>query len=261
MKTVGLLILGVAILLFVAPILSLDADFDAAQVLAKDKEKDKDKDEKKKDDEKKDGKSKFGDDDEEKEGKKKDEVPDKPVPATYSLSDYRLQLTLEDSRFWKHDTNYTDDEAKRNVVLKLQLKRPKSDDHFDVIITANTMGHNMKYTYPDGTAIGGDNYKRLAEKRYDDETSSWKSVKNKKKPKSMKLSRDAGKAYFYSFTGMTPGGAFPLHREMYFFKYKDKTYAFSILFTTTSAKNKGIKAAVDKMMKSIKVKKKKKKRR
>ena len=186
MKTVGYLILGVAILIFAVPILSLTADFDAAEVLAKDK-KEEDKDKKKKDDEKKGGKSKFGDDDDEKkDGEKKDEVPDEPVPKTYALSDYRLEFKLEDSRFWTRDTNYTDEEVKQNVVLKMQLKRPKSDDHFDVNIRVVTYGHNMKYTYPDGTAIGGDNYKRLAQKRYDDETSTWKSVKHKKKPKSMK---------------------------------------------------------------------------
>jgi len=255
MKTFGYVILGVALLLFAVPILMLDADFDAATVLAKDK-KDDDKKEKK-DGEKKKGESKFGDD-EKKDGEKKDEVPDEPVPKTFALSDYRLEFKLEDSRFWTHDTNYTDDDVKRNVCLKMRLKLPKSDDHFDVLITGQSIAHNMQLSYPDGTKIGAENYKGLAQKDYDRETTSWKEVKNETKPKSIKLSRDVGKAYFYSFTGMTPGGAYPLHREMYYFKYKDKTYMLSILFTTTSVKNKQIKGAVDKMLKTFKAKKKKK---
>ncbi|MEN8151174.1 MAG: hypothetical protein ABFS86_15260 [Planctomycetota bacterium] len=264
MKILGLFVLVAAVLAFTLPVLFLDADLGTATVLAKDKEdkKDKDKDDDKDDDEeKKDSGSKFDDDDDEKEdGKKEDKIPDKPVKKTYAFADYRLEFTIEDSRFWKHDRNYSDEDTKAGICLKMLMKRPKSDDHFDVRIRCQGFEHGGNVKIGEAT-VGSSNIKGLADASFERDMESWKETKDITKPKGIKMNRVLGKVYHYGFTGMAPGNSYPLHVSMYYMKYKSKTYIMSVLFTTTSWKNKGIREAVDKLLKSFKAKKKTKKKR
>ena len=175
-------------------------------------------------------------------------IPEEPVPATFTLKDYRLEMETEDSRFWKElPISQQDQEA--GVVFLMQMKLPKSNDVFDARIVVQGWKHGGQFDF-DGKKVGSDNYKALADVFYERDIKEWKDVRDEEKPKARRLSREISKAYRYALTG-NPGGL-PLRKEMYLFKYKDKTYGMTVLYTTTSAKNEAITGNVEGMLKSLK---------
>jgi len=241
MKSLALGLLAIALLLLVLPPALADRD-PPVRFGAPAEEDDDDG-----------GGSKFDDPDEEEEEEK---VPDKPVPATWVFKDYRLEMEIEDSRFWKYKQNFTPEELENGAAFHLTLKLPKSDDPFDSIISGNWWQHSgggmsRSLTFPDGSKISPSNYKKLCEKLFEIDQKDWKDPRDVRKPRKTRLSRETGKAYKYSFVGQHPTASIPLKKTCYFFKFKDRTYRISILYTTTSAKNEKITEPVEDMLRTI----------
>ena len=201
------------------------------------------------------GGSKFGDETEETE-----EKPSEPKPRTITFKDYRLEMETKDGRWWKrHEIPAA--EVEKGVCLNESFKRPKSENAFDIRIFCQGWKHGGKLEFPDGTKIGTDNYKALAEKYYKLNLKDWKEVRNPKKPKAAKISRTIRKAYRYSLTGLLPAwGNFPLHREAYFFKWKDKTYRMEITYTTGSFREKRVTDEVNALLGTLRERKERRRR-
>ena len=194
--------------------------------------------------------------DEPKEGEgeaKPGEEESKPTPKTFTFKDYKLEMETKDARWWTVN-EIPQEEADKGVVLNLQFKLPKSEDYFDVRMFSQGWKVGGKLSFQDGTEIGIDNYKMLCEKYYADDMKEWKEVRDAEPPKKIKMANAVKTAYKYAFTGLGPGNKFPLHKEMYLFKFKDRTYYINILFTTTSIKNERVVKVVDEMMKSLREK-------
>ena len=198
----------------------------------------------------------FADDDDPDGGSAFDEpaaeeetVPDEPKPATFSFKDYRIIMETKDGRFWKQDKNYTEDDEKGKVLLKLAFKLPKSESFFDVNIVGRGNAHNQKLTFEDGSAIGASNYKVLCSKHFADAKERFKGAKDIEKPKKITLGKKRWKAYRYALTGSP--GSMPLRKIGYYWKFKDKTYILSIVMNTTAAKNKRILKEVEDLLKTL----------
>jgi len=182
-------------------------------------------------------------------GTEEEAVPDEPKPATFSFKDYRITMNTADGRWWKQDRNFSEQEVKQNLVLKLRFKLPKSESAFDVIMQAQGFAHNLSITYKDGSKVGAANYKVICSKNFEADKERFKGAKNIEKPKKVALGKKRWKAYRYALTGSP--GSMPLRKIGYYWKYKDKTYALSILMNTTAAKNKRILKEVDDLLKSL----------
>ncbi len=183
--------------------------------------------------------------------KPKDEGKDKPVPKTISFSDYRIRMKTKDGRWWRQDKNYTEQDQKAKVLLKLFFKLPKSESHFDVQIVGQGWEHKLQFDF-DGRKVKADNFKSICQHFFENDLKQWKNLKKKTivKPKSIRLGKKRWKAYFYAFTGQAPWGT-PLHKEAYFFKHKDKTYHLGVYFTTTAWKTERITTEVTELLKSL----------
>ncbi|MHC4471529.1 MAG: hypothetical protein ACYTDY_06350 [Planctomycetota bacterium] len=245
MRILMCLALVLALLLFAAPGF-LDAKGEKKGKDGDKKEKDKDKDKKK-------GKGKGSLLEEEDEEEEK-----KPEPKTFAFKDYLLSMNVKDGRWWKHDKNYTADDEKYGVVLKLRFKLPKTDEAFDLIVNCQGFSHDKKLKFEDGTELGCQNYKGLADKFYSDDMLQWKEVKNVEKPKAIKLNREFKKVFRYSFTGLHPKGGSPLHKVNHLFKHKKKTYRLTVLYTTGSHKKERVRDEAKALLATLKSRKKKK---
>ncbi len=180
-----------------------------------------------------------------------EEAPaDEPRPATFSFKDYRITMKTEDGRWWKQNRNYTDEQEKANVLLKLEFKLPKSESPFDFYIQVQGFAHNLKLTFKDGSSIGAANYKVLCSKHFEGDKKYYEGAKDIEKPRKVPLGRKRWKAYRYAITGQ-PGGNMARRKTAYYWKYKDKTYMMIIIMNTTAAKNKRITKEVESLLKSI----------
>jgi hypothetical protein len=185
-------------------------------------------------------------------GTEEEAAPTEPVPATFAFKDYRIEMSTEDGRWWKHDKTYTENDEKGNVVLKLRFKLPKSESPFDVIINAQGFEHKLSLTYPDGSQVGAANYKVICDKNFERDQEEFQGVKDLLKPKKVAIGKKRWKAYTYAMTGQPSwSGGMPLRKTAYYFKFKDKTYAMSIIMNTTAAKNERITDEVESLLKSL----------
>ncbi|MCU0726444.1 MAG: hypothetical protein MUE73_11750 [Planctomycetes bacterium] len=177
-----------------------------------------------------------------------------PTPKVFTFKDYRLEMETKDGRWWTVN-DIPPEEVEKGLALSITFKLPKSPDHFDVRMISQGWKVGGKLSFKDGTEIGIDNYKMLCEKFYEDDLKEWKELRDHEKPKKVKMANAMKTAYRYSFTGLLQAaGNFPLHKQMYFFKFKDRTYWLQILFTTTSIKNERVTKEVDEMLRSMREK-------
>lgn len=201
----------------------------------------------------------FADDDDDDGGSAFDEPgteeeapADEPKPETFTFKDYRIIMDVEDGRWWKQNKEYTENDEKANVVLKLIFKLPKSESAFDINISAQAFAHNLKLTYEDGSSIGADNYKAICDKNFERDQKGFEGAKDIEKPRKVPLGKKRWKAYRYALTGQPSwAGGMPLRKIAYFFKYKDKTYSLSVILNTTAAKNERILEELENLLKSI----------
>ncbi len=191
--------------------------------------------------------------DQPKEGEGEPEKEPEPTPKVFTFKDYRMEMETKDGRWWTVN-DIPAEEVEKGVMFSLRFKLPKSPDHFDVQMFCQGWKHGGGLTFPDGTQIGIDNYKALCDKYYEGDMKEWKEVRDPEPPKKIKWANAAKVAYRYAFTGLGPGSAFPLRKELYTFKFKDKTYYFNILFTTTSTKNERVRKEVEDLLKSLREK-------
>jgi hypothetical protein len=198
----------------------------------------------------------FADDDEpggdsafDEPGTEEEATPEEPKPATFSFKDYKIIMQTKDGRFWKQDKNYTENDEKGNVLLKLVFKLPKSESHFDVNITGAGWGHKFALTFADGSKCGASNYKVLCSKFFESDKERYKGAKNIEKPKKVTIGKKRWKAYRYALTGSP--GSMPMHKIGYCWKFKEKTYFLHIRMNTTAAKNERILKEVENLLKSM----------